>query len=386
MATLHFPTVNLFMVMVLFAASLVFALVAFHYRHRAAVLWWLFGTLLLGLGYLLRWLPAPEQRAEAFWPTGGLFIAGNLVIWIGLYRFCGMRRTLRPLSVSLVLALLWLFAGTLPYPLQLTLMFAMAGGINLLCALAIRRAHHLGSGSVRLTVAGVFLATAIVMLLRTAASLGGWWWQWSFSVEQISMIGQLPASVLLILRCFALLLLLHIRQQYDLEQLAITDPLTGLLNRKGFLDHAQRMLERQHPDGPSIAVLMLDLDHFKQINDRHGHAAGDAVLRHFARLLRAQLRPSDCSGRLGGEEFAALLPNVSPDTAQQIAERLRQHLQQQPAPYASGLLPITVSIGLQLAAKPPLQIEPLLLQADQALYRAKQNGRNQIVVAMSLPI
>lgn len=384
MASLHFPTVNLFMVMLLLAATMVFALVAFHYRHRNAVLWWLLGCVLIGAGYLLRWWPAQDQLAQLFWPTGGLFIAGNLAIWTGLYRFCGLRRATRPGRVSLLLALLWLCALAASYTVQIALTFLIAGWLNLLSFLAIRRAHHLGSQAMRLAVAWIFLATAIVMLIRVLVFYGYWQWQWPLSVEQVSVLGQLPAAVMLILRCFALLLLLHIRQQYDLEQLAITDPLTGVLNRKGFLEHGQRLLDRQQPGDLPMAVLMMDLDHFKQINDRHGHAAGDAVLRHFARLLRAQLRPSDCTGRLGGEEFAALLPGVSEATAMRIAERLRAQLQQQAIASDAGVLHASVSIGVQLSTQPALPLETLLQAADRALYQAKENGRNQVVAAPAI--
>ncbi|NQD36175.1 GGDEF domain-containing protein [Permianibacter sp. IMCC34836] len=379
MISLHFPTLNLFMIVLLLSAALIFALVARHYRRRAGPWWWLAGCLLIAVGYFIRFWFANTAQAETFWAAGGLFIAGNAAFWIGLYQFCGVRRSWRPRPVALMLLLAWLVAVWLPYGLQVATMLLVVGVINWLAFLAIRRAHHLGNTAMLLFVGAVFLTTAIIMWLRMLAHLGAWWWHWSISVEQLGAWGLVASSALMMLRCFALLLLLHARQEHDLQYLAITDPLTGVLNRKGFLEQAQRLLERQQPGDRPVAVLMMDLDHFKRINDQHGHAAGDAVLRRFANILREQLRPGDCTGRLGGEEFAALLPGVDGETALHVAERLRSHLDTQAIATAAGLVNVSVSIGVQSSLRPPLSIEWLLQQADQALYQAKHKGRNQVV-------
>ncbi len=377
-SALHFPTASLFMVMVLLAATVVFGLLAFHYRPRQAILWWLTGCILLGIGYALRALPHLEKLPELFWPTAGFFVAGNLALWTGLYHFCGQRRRLRPTHLFLTCSLVWLAALWLSYPLQAALLFGVTGGISMLAFWTVRNAHHLGSNLLRQFVAWIFFGHGLLSLLRVGLAIANIGWQWSISVEQLSAIGLLPTAALTILRCFALMLLLHIRQQRDLEQLTITDSLTGVYNRKGFLAHAQRLLDRQQSGDHPFAVLMMDLDHFKQINDQHGHSAGDVVLRQFARLLREQLRPADCSGRLGGEEFAAVLAGVDLDNAMRIAERLRQRLQHLPLAINDQNLQVTVSIGVHFVESASLKIEPLLQQADQALYEAKANGRNRV--------
>lgn len=164
-----------------------------------------------------------------------------------------------------------------------------------------------------------------------------------------------------------------------LHKLATTDPLTELPNRRSFMERLQQEFARlqRFPD-LNIAVLMLDLDHFKRINDRHGHATGDDVLKHFAALLRSRLRQTDMAGRLGGEEFALLLPTRRPDDARRFAEQLRQTLHRTPFHHADGPLAFTVSIGISRLAPTDHNAEVALSRADTALYRAKQKGRDRV--------
>jgi len=161
------------------------------------------------------------------------------------------------------------------------------------------------------------------------------------------------------------------------------DFLTGTLNRSALSQRAEELLEhrRRHSDEPPVAVLLLDLDHFKLINDRHGHATGDRVLRSFARLLHEQLRQQDLLARLGGEEFAVVLPGIALDEARLIAERLRRRVKAMILATNDGeSLHVTVSIGsvgftsISVADSPVVTLG----HADQALYFAKANGRNRI--------
>ncbi len=168
--------------------------------------------------------------------------------------------------------------------------------------------------------------------------------------------------------------------ELELRHLATTDILTGLPNRRHFLDRVQQELARFHRFGQSLALLMLDIDHFKQINDRHGHAAGDAVLQHFAAVALGALRTTDLIGRLGGEEFAVLLPGTDLDGARQYAERLRRATESQPCRAVSPEVSFTVSIGLTLLNRNDHTMDLPLARADAALYRAKHGGRNRVEV------
>lgn len=163
----------------------------------------------------------------------------------------------------------------------------------------------------------------------------------------------------------------------QLRHMAAHDPLTGLFNRRAFADAAHALLSTQAPGQP-VAMLMLDVDRFKRINDTHGHAAGDRVLVNFARVARTQLQEGDVIGRLGGEEFAVLMAVDSAAQAQARAERIRIAFADASIGLDDGRqIGATLSVGIAFAASAPDSIEGLLSQADRMLYDAKQTGRNR---------
>jgi diguanylate cyclase (GGDEF)-like protein len=165
----------------------------------------------------------------------------------------------------------------------------------------------------------------------------------------------------------------------EVQQLAVTDPLTNVYNRRGLYDLGQREVERAVRFGRSLAALMIDIDHFKHVNDRFKHATGDQVLRALAERLVQNVRDLDIVGRYGGEEFVILLPENDRAGAYQIAERLRQVIEGTSFYSDQGNLAITVSIGVTQVTEGVLHLDTLLLKADEALYFAKQNGRNCVV-------
>lgn len=167
------------------------------------------------------------------------------------------------------------------------------------------------------------------------------------------------------------------RYQARITALATTDQLTELLNRRGFDLLANQAIQEARRNQSELCTLLLDLDNFKELNDTHGHQAGDQVLRGFARNLRDDLRQSDILCRWGGEEFVLLLKDTSVEQARALAQKIRQQTEQSTFHYNGSDLRITTSIGLaQLDADESL--EQLLLRADRALYRAKQGGRNRL--------
>ena len=164
------------------------------------------------------------------------------------------------------------------------------------------------------------------------------------------------------------------------QNLAIRDSLTGLFNHRHIVELLAREVERagRYPGG--VSALMLDVDHFKQVNDEHGHLAGDAVLKDVARLLKDTLRTVDSVGRYGGEEFLVLLPHTPPEEAQRTAERIRQRIEQHAFRAGSRTLRATVSVGVASWGMGDVRSpESLIREADQALYRAKEAGRNRVM-------
>jgi diguanylate cyclase (GGDEF)-like protein/PAS domain S-box-containing protein len=170
------------------------------------------------------------------------------------------------------------------------------------------------------------------------------------------------------------------QREAALETLAATDTLTGLPNRRSFLSRLEGTLaEARRSHGHGGALLMLDIDHFKRVNDTWGHAIGDEVLQHFADVVRQGLRRGDAAGRLGGEEFAVLLPATGLDDACALAERLRERVAASPAATGAGEVAVTVSIGV--AGFDGGSATSLLSRADEALYAAKGAGRDRVFVA-----
>ena len=164
----------------------------------------------------------------------------------------------------------------------------------------------------------------------------------------------------------------------QIARIARTDALTGMLNRGHVLELGQRTMQRCRRDGQSCAILMLDVDRFKEINDRYGHVAGDAALRAIAHALTSCLRPNDQIGRYGGEEFAVILPGADAREAHVVAERLRMAVENLKPDWAPGAEPLTVSGGIAIASEDVSDFTELLIRADKALYRAKDAGRNRM--------
>jgi len=196
----------------------------------------------------------------------------------------------------------------------------------------------------------------------------------------------LVGLILELARCFALVLLLVERMLVDLQRLARTDVLTGLLNRGAVLADGASLLELNRRPGRPLALLLLDVDHFKQINDRWGHLAGDAVLRHVADVLSTCVADREhLLGRYGGEEFVLLLPGADQAQARQCADRLRQALRESPARLDGVPVPVTASIGLAIDQGTG-DMARLLGEADAALYRAKADGRDRTMSAVALTV
>ena len=168
------------------------------------------------------------------------------------------------------------------------------------------------------------------------------------------------------------------RSMKHLEDMAVTDQLTGIPNRRKLMEEGPRMLDVCRRAGKPCSALMIDIDFFKKVNDTHGHAVGDQVLRHVAAEIARHVRGSDLLGRYGGEEFALVAPNSGREEALQLAERLRRSVEMHPVRVAGRPVPVTISIGAASVPKAPHSLETLLERADAALYAAKQGGRNRV--------
>lgn len=219
------------------------------------------------------------------------------------------------------------------------------------------------------------LRTPMIALLPVATNSDGVFgsvWMTVLSFE---------ALLLTISSAFLLLAMAKERTELRHRTAAMVDPLTGIANRRSFLQDASILAKRHIGNPRPTAVLVLDLDHFKSINDRFGHAFGDRVLEIFTEAARKSMRGSDLVGRLGGEEFAAVLADTTCEKAVAVAERIRESFAQMATEVDGRPVGGTVSIGLVHCQGPVLDVPELLAQADHALYYAKERGRNRVEVA-----
>jgi len=219
--------------------------------------------------------------------------------------------------------------------------------------------------SLLLTLIAVHLLNNLGFTLRTDTA--------SLLAGGVAVLVTLPFAWILV----GMLLRLH-RDEQEMRSLASYDSLTGLLSRHAFFDNANNYVSLSKREKKPFSVLIIDLDHFKQINDRYGHPAGDAVLKLFADVVNSVARRSDIVGRLGGEEFAVVLPSTGSGEALEFAGRLHQAIDKAVLKFNGSAIRYTASIGLtEFDTDSEDSIDDLLARADLALYQAKQAGRNQ---------
>lgn len=323
--------------------------------------------------------PAPLSLSAA----QVLITAGLLMAWDGFRRFLGRPR-MKPLHALLPLTLLTVTVAMSHVQESLLVRsLATTGVIALVSALIGRELWRAGApcGPATRAVAYAYLVNAAFSVLRGIAALAD-----QASVGQAQSSG-VPALSLFWWLCFTVAVTLGMalmtgeRLQADLDRQASRDPLTGALNRRAFSQQADRELAHARRTGRPLAVMMMDLDRFKRINDLLGHAAGDDILCHFVAVAERVLRTEDVFARFGGEEFVALLPDTGGEQALAAAERLRVAFAEdcepvhQPQPFT-----FTASIGIAEMA-PGEDLADALRRADAALYGAKEAGRNRCELA-----
>ncbi len=368
-----------------------------------------FTSAVAGLLLLLTWLQHRDVTALALW--GGAFalgasglalitlrgvvpdvwaiVIGNGVLaasygigWLGVRRFEG-----RPLIVPAALAgaAIWLAACTIdvlyenPHA-RVAVITAIVAGYTLLNAWEFYRGREAALMS-RWPIILVLLVHASIFMLRIP--LAGTWPTLGGDRSPLGWHVAVLLEAMLAGFCIAYLLGSMARERIVLgfQRDALVDPLTGVPNRRAFLEQGEKLLRRVLHSRRSAAVLAFDLDSFKGINDRFGHQTGDVVLRAFCDRATATLRPGDLFGRIGGEEFACLLPNASRPGAVQVAERLRAAFAGTPIAIGETALTATVSVGVAASEAQCQDLADLLAAADKALYRAKANGRNRVELA-----
>jgi len=364
-------------------------------------------TLMLGLFLIFAWLQQREACALAWWGSAYLLAAASMVMWSARAPLFAVPRDLPAALIFVACGLIWngvrRFHGR-----QLLLAGIYAGALgwfilNLIPALMAGTVAHIALGA--LIVAGytffiafefwrerrqslysrtaatmvtclhgaIFLTPLIVRVFLPAVFFSDW--LTVFALETI---------IYAVGSAFILLLIVKDHHVHAYRKAASTDHLTGLSNRGAFLEAALSMMTEQGARGEPVTLLMFDLDHFKLVNDNFGHSAGDSVLRVFAEVARKSMRTSDIIGRLGGEEFAAIVPEPM-EVAALIAERLRSGFEAAGRIVGAHAIGATVSIGAATSYRMLPDMDALILRADSALYSAKNDGRNRFHPADNEP-
>jgi diguanylate cyclase (GGDEF)-like protein len=375
-AALDIPT--LFFVAVCLAALLgLFLIFAWVQERQTRALAWWGAAYLIGASAMALWnTPAPLLPISPDVAGALMFIACGM-IWNGVRLFHGRRALF---VATFMGAAAWLTVSHLPQIGDEPAARAMCGGIviaiytfSIARELWRERRKSMFSRTAAVVVPlvhGAIFLTPIAMKIALPHDSGEGWLQ----------ILALETIIYAVGTAFIVLLMVKDHQVVMHRTAASIDGLTGLLNRRAFLDQAQTLCVRQQKARGPVTLMMFDLDKFKSINDRFGHATGDEALRVFAAAATKSMRTQDVIGRLGGEEFAAIVA-ADGDIAAKIAERVRMNFQNAGATIAGQVVSATVSIGTASAPADPAGIDWLLVRADTALYLAKSGGRNRIEAA-----
>jgi diguanylate cyclase (GGDEF)-like protein len=361
----------------------------------------------LGLLLISAWLQQRDVRALAWWGSAYLIGAAAITLWGAPQPIVKLTPSLAEAMVFIACGMIWsgvrLFHGRPLWPLAA---FAGAATWLLLCQLPGLESGtqaRIGLGAGVIGIYGLCIAFELSrerrksFYSRTAAVVVPCLYAGMFMVPlgiraflpdvfaaQWVTIFALGTIVYAVGTAFIVMAMVKEHRVQFYRKAATTDGLTGLLNRRAFLEAATEMQASQGARGEPVTLLMFDLDHFKSVNDRFGHATGDSVLKVFAQTAVASVRATDIVARLGGEEFVAMVPETM-DGARHVAERLRAAYEIAGLMVDDIAVGSTVSIGLATSYKAVPDIDALLLRADEALYLAKREGRNRFRCADEEP-
>jgi diguanylate cyclase (GGDEF)-like protein len=349
-----------------------------------AVCWWGFAHMIRATSVVLFGLYGIAPDLITIDLANALLFTAFAVTWTGARVFDG--RPVEP--VYLVTgAVLWLLICRLPVLANaVDLRALIASGI--ITAYTWLTAYEFWRGRSEQLVSrwpAIFMlfAHGALFLLRTPLVSLLPWTPSNADMFASVWLTVLSFEALLFTISIAFILLAMAKERTELRHrtAAMVDPLTGIANRRAFLADAGAIAKRHNGNPKPASMLLIDLDNFKSINDTFGHALGDRVLEIFTATAREALRGSDLFGRLGGEEFAALLSDTNSEAALQVAERIRESFAAATSDVDGNTVGATVSIGIAHCEGAPLEVPELLAQADRALYFAKERGRNRVEVA-----
>lgn len=375
------PVTIIFMIAVLtYISAGMLALARTQARGMHGLGWWAIAQLSLGTGLLLN-LHREQLNPWLSFVLGNVMLVAGLALFIcGIRLYKGEKPALNLLAfclVSTALVSAW-FGIIAPDPAVRVVFVACIYGVlaaigarELLVPVAqpLRTAYWITGGAFAIAAVGMMTRAIFVGVIE-----GG---EMAFRATPINMATFLAAAISQLVGTFGFVLMVNYRMAMALSQLAATDALTGALNRRSLEVQGSHIASRE--GGRSTGVIMLDIDHFKAINDRYGHPAGDFVLQQLTLLARTQLRENDLFARMGGEEFSIVLAEADEDLTARIAERIRAICARTPIVFNGTKIALTLSAGVTAGIGQRSVLDSLIGEADRALYQAKQAGRDKVV-------
>jgi len=343
--------------------------------------YWAAGAALTATGFLLVWLRGVIPDIFSVVLANAVFVAGYGLVVGGVNVFTGRPGRLGWMAgatVGMFLAALYFTYGAPDVGARIVVISALTGGLALWCAGRLVVGAPPGMRLTQGLTAAVFVLHGVPLLVRAWVTYVGGTTGGLFAPSVLHAVVFVDLTLAAIGLAFGFATMTTRRLHLHLEKLASHDPLTGLLNRHALDAAIEREMARSARHLYPLSVLVMDLDHFKRVNDTYGHDAGDAVLKAFAQAAAETLRRDDVLGRQGGEEFLALLPGSGLASALMVAERIRAAVAAISLLHDGRAVGVTVSIGVATATDSG-SWEPALRAADAALYEAKRSGRNRVV-------
>jgi diguanylate cyclase (GGDEF)-like protein len=364
--------------------SLVAALFFFEYesRRQLRLSTWAVAKQCQAVAWLLLYLRGVLPDLLTIPVANGLLFAGMALDAAALWELAGRpawRRYLLPALIPSVAAFAGAWLLDWPASLRIALASVIVAGFFLAGTAALARTWRSGTMLRRFLVVSMLLLTVAVAGrgVLTAAAPDGLGWLGPVLVQWLG-IGAL--YLMMLTNAFGYLLLSREQLQGELARLEVIDPLTDVPNRRGFYQALTPWMALARRPGQPTGLIILNLDHFKRVNDNYGHPVGDAVLKTMVDVCRKQLRDSDLMGRLGGAEFAVQLPRTTLEDAMMVAERIRQAVEAMPVKTERAVINLTASLGVTTIRAEDSTVS-LFKRADEALQQAKRAGRNRVVEA-----
>lgn len=347
---------------------------------------WRIATLLHASGSILFAVQGHLPHGFVLPLANGMVMFGFAGYWRALRQFYGRPESLLLLLLPTLgtLGVFWFSAISPSLLARVVIVSIVWAAIMLACIHTLRSPDQSEWAKSRRVLAGIFFIVVVFTVLRAAYFMlvtnglpssildnGSW----------LNVLTPIVVAILPVIGTTAFLLLCSERIRRQWERAASTDYLTGLPNRRTLANAGDSRFETALESGQALALAMVDIDHFKQVNDRYGHEIGDRVLKHVAARLESACRGTELPARQGGEEFVVLFERVDAAQALRAGERLRQAVEAQPFATDGLLLPLTVSVGIVLRRESDRNFDDLLRRADEAMYAAKSAGRNRVEIA-----